>query len=159
MSYHIRQMCPEDIAQVSQIDHEAFPTMIPPVNYHNELKNRLAHYIILYDDSIPTITPPLTNLPLNIVSSIMNGLRRYRGQLPNPTSHQSPSSNHYILGFAGTWIIANEAHIINIAVRQSYRHHGIGELLLMALIEMTPGHHAGMITVEVRASNTSAQQL
>ena len=54
MSCHIRLMRKEDIAQVTEIDREAFPTMWPPANYLNELQNRLAHYIIACDEEKPT---------------------------------------------------------------------------------------------------------
>jgi len=157
LSYHIRLMRPEDIAQVTQIDREAFPTMIPPADYHSELKNRLARYIVLYDSNTPATTPPAATSPPNVFSLMIDGLRRWKRQTPGPTSR--PSDNPYILGFAGIWIIAHEAHIINIAVRQSYRRHGIGELLLMALIELAREYQAGMITLEVRASNITSQQL
>ena len=50
MSYSVRQMCAADIAQVDEIDREAFPTMLPPANYGRELGNRLAHYIIACDE-------------------------------------------------------------------------------------------------------------
>ncbi|GAG93995.1 unnamed protein product, partial [marine sediment metagenome] len=40
----------EDIAQVTEIDREAFPTLWPPVNYERELENRLAHYIVACDE-------------------------------------------------------------------------------------------------------------
>ena len=46
----VRLMRREDIAQVSEIDREAFPTQWPPANYKSELKNRLAHYIVACDE-------------------------------------------------------------------------------------------------------------
>ena len=51
-------MRPEDLAQVTQIDREAFPTLWPPANYHRELNNRLAHYIVACD-SERTVGPSL----------------------------------------------------------------------------------------------------
>ena len=46
MSCLIRRMRREDIAQVTEIDREAFPTMWPPANYNRELEIGLAHYIV-----------------------------------------------------------------------------------------------------------------
>jgi len=46
---HVRLMGKEDIAQVTEIDREAFPTQWPPANYQRELENRLAHYIVACD--------------------------------------------------------------------------------------------------------------
>jgi len=66
------------------------------------------------------------------------------------------SDNQYIIGFAGLWMMAGETHIINIAVRESYRRQGIGELLLIALINLAIELKAEIITLEVRASNLAA---
>jgi ribosomal-protein-alanine N-acetyltransferase len=53
----------------------------------------------------------------------------------------------------------NEAHIIAIAVRNNYRRKGIGEGLLISVIEVATQLHANVITLEVRASNVVAQAL
>ena len=50
MPYSIRLMCEEDIRQVDEIDREAFPMLWPPVNYHRELRNQLAHYVVAIDE-------------------------------------------------------------------------------------------------------------
>jgi len=71
----------------------------------------------------------------------------------------SPSERQYILGFAGFWIMADEAHIISIAVRESYRRQGLGELLLISTIDLARELKARIITLEVRTSNTAAQAL
>ena len=50
LSYYVRLMRKEDVAQVTEIDREAFPTNWPPPNYQHELRNRLAHYIVACDE-------------------------------------------------------------------------------------------------------------
>ena len=55
--------------------------------------------------------------------------------------------------------MAGEAHITNIAVREQYRRQGIGELLLISLIDLAIELDAHLVTLEVRASNTTAQSL
>ena len=70
-----------------------------------------------------------------------------------------PSTSQYILGFAGIWAVADEAHLTNIAVRKQYQRQGIGELLLISIIDLTIELKANTMTLEVRASNTSAQSL
>jgi ribosomal-protein-alanine N-acetyltransferase len=70
-----------------------------------------------------------------------------------------PPSAEYVIGFAGIWVIANEAHITNIAVRNLYRRQGIGELLLISIIEIAAKLKANIINLEVRVSNTPAQSL
>ena len=55
--------------------------------------------------------------------------------------------------------MADEAHITNIAVRQKYQRRGLGELLIIATIDLAQELKASMMTLEVRASNTVAQSL
>jgi ribosomal-protein-alanine N-acetyltransferase len=74
-------------------------------------------------------------------------------------SKKSPSFKRDIYGFAGFWIMADEAHITSIAVREKYRRQGIGELMLIALIELATELKASLVTLEVRASNYGAQKL
>jgi ribosomal-protein-alanine N-acetyltransferase len=63
------------------------------------------------------------------------------------------------MGFAGFWIMTDEAHIISIATREIHRRQGIGELLLISVIDLAAELKARIITLEVRASNTTAQSL
>ena len=46
----MRPMRQEDIAQVSEIDREAFPTIWPPTDYSRELRNTLAYCLVTIDD-------------------------------------------------------------------------------------------------------------
>ena len=55
--------------------------------------------------------------------------------------------------------MAGEAHIINLAVREIYRRQGIGELLLISIVDLAAELHAQIITLEVRVSNVAAQRL
>ncbi len=64
-----------------------------------------------------------------------------------------------ILGYVGLWLIVGEIHITTIAVREEYRGRGIGELLLISVIEFALEHEAQVITLEVRESNLAAQAL
>ncbi|MCK5433671.1 MAG: ribosomal protein S18-alanine N-acetyltransferase [Dehalococcoidales bacterium] len=159
MPCYVRLLHREDIAQVSDIDHEAFPTLWPPANYHHELQNRLAHYIVACDEE-KTVDEPKVKAPpeksfsrlISRVRQLFNHDRFFANELP-------PSDKKYIAGFVGFWIMAGEAHITNIAVRLPYRRQGIGELLLISAIDLAAELNAHTITLEVRASNTSAQSL
>lgn len=64
-----------------------------------------------------------------------------------------------LVGFAGTWLMVDEAHVVTIAVRPDLRRAGYGRLLLHALI--LAARHAGMeaATLEVRVSNEAARAL
>lgn len=64
-----------------------------------------------------------------------------------------------VVGYAGMWIILDEAHITNIAVHPDFRRCGIGELLLDTLIKEAVKLGAERMTLEVRISNIPAQRL
>lgn len=64
-----------------------------------------------------------------------------------------------VIGYAGTWIIIDEAHVTNVAVDPAYRGHGIGEELMKQLMVVAIAHGAERMTLEVRVSNTVAQNL
>ena len=61
--------------------------------------------------------------------------------------------NGEILGFAGTWIVLDEAHITNIAVSAPERGQGIGRRLTEALLQYAANLGVVYATLEVRRSN------
>ena len=64
-----------------------------------------------------------------------------------------------IVGYAGIWLILDEGHITNIAVSKESRGMGIGNYLMMGLIEFCKKSKIFNLTLEVRASNIVAQNL
>jgi ribosomal-protein-alanine N-acetyltransferase len=129
MTYFLRHMRQDDIEQVSALDLMSFPTMLPPINYKTELINPMAHYLVAYDGT------------------------------PLPERVKVAGISPLLLGFAGMWLLAGEAHIINLAVRPECRRKGLGELLLMGMIEQAANLKANLITLEMRLSNQTAQRL
>jgi len=67
--------------------------------------------------------------------------------------------NGEILGYAGAWIIMDESHITNIAVREDARGRGIGRKLTAELLQILSNLGACYATLEVRVSNERAQNL
>ncbi|MBC7256102.1 MAG: ribosomal protein S18-alanine N-acetyltransferase, partial [Chloroflexi bacterium] len=59
----------------------------------------------------------------------------------------------------GYWRVVDEGHICTLAVRQAWRGRGLGELLLLSLIEHALSSGIEMMTLEVRVSNAVAQSL
>ncbi|MBN1162030.1 MAG: ribosomal protein S18-alanine N-acetyltransferase [Dehalococcoidales bacterium] len=156
MAYLLRRMEKEDIDQVTEIDREAFPSQWPPANYKQELQNKTAHYIVLYDDTKTIdVLPESPKSNFNIFSLLMPWAKQKTPEkVPLP-----PTTRQYIVGFSGIWMIADEAHLTNIAVRQQYRGKGLGELLVITTIDLAIEHKASFMTLEVRASNLTAQSL
>jgi len=159
LSYYVRPMRKEDIAQVKEIDREAFPTQWPPPDYRHELQNLLARLIVVCDESKTVAVPEVKSPQEKGISGLASKVRRlwhrerfFGNELPT-------SGKQYVLGFASIWVMADEAHLTNIAVRKQYQHQGIGEWLLISIIDLAAKLKANFITLEVRASNTAAQSL
>ena len=64
-----------------------------------------------------------------------------------------------IVGYAGLWLMVDEAHITTFAVHPDLRRRRIGERLLVRIFEMAQALDAEWLTLEVRASNLAAQKL
>lgn len=64
-----------------------------------------------------------------------------------------------VIGFAGTWIVLDEAHVTNVAVLEEYRRQGIGKKLTQALMQYAANLGVTYATLEVRRSNERAQNL
>lgn len=72
---------------------------------------------------------------------------------------QSPLRHRQILAYGGFWVILDEGHISTIAVHPEWRGHGLGEWMLVALIDAAILRGAEELTLEVRVSNYVAQSL
>jgi len=64
-----------------------------------------------------------------------------------------------LVGMAGFWLLADEAHISTIAVYPTWRRRGLGEWLLINIIEEAQTLGAVVATLEVRPSNQAALAL
>jgi ribosomal-protein-alanine N-acetyltransferase len=64
-----------------------------------------------------------------------------------------------VLGYAGFWLIVDEAHICTLGVHPDWRGRGLGELLLAHLIDRATERGAAVVTLEVRVSNLVAQSM
>ena len=67
--------------------------------------------------------------------------------------------NGEIIAFAGTWLVIDEAHITNIAVREDMRGNGYGEKITRALMQAAANEGCLWMDLEVRRSNLRAQSL
>src|SRR5258708_18099863 len=68
-------------------------------------------------------------------------------------------SGDHIVGYAGLWLMVDEAHITTFAVHPDQRRQRIGERLLQRIFEIAGAMNAEWLTLEVRASNLAAQKL
>ena len=144
MPYGVRPMGEVDLDQVAAMEREAFPTLWPPTRYHRELKNKMAEYAVCVRDGEFVTLPPKPER------------RRLFGLFGKRNKPQGPVQAQLLVGFVGLWYLAGEAHIVSIAVRETYRRQGLGELLLIGALEMGMRRDCQVLTLEVRVSNGSA---
>ncbi|MDA0989041.1 MAG: ribosomal protein S18-alanine N-acetyltransferase [Chloroflexi bacterium] len=149
--------------QLAEIEKEAFPTTWPATPFKRELSNRTASFLVTYQ-------LPGNRRPVSSVSHERPGegsditTRGWRGLWDRLFQRNAPASltdnpADYVAGYVATWYMTDEAHITGIAVRESLRGNGLGELLLMASIELAMRHQSRVVTLEVRVSNHVAQSL
>jgi len=156
MPLTLRLMHRQDIPQVTEIDHQAFPTEWPPTNFQRELENKLAYYIIAYETLNTNVQSRAKSSDREMPGFIIRVRRLF---IHSQISKDDPLEEVPILGYAGMWIMADEAHITSIASHKDHRHQGIGAALLICLIELAISKHTRIVTLEARVSNLVAQNL
>lgn len=64
-----------------------------------------------------------------------------------------------LVGFAGLWLMVDEAHVVTVAVDPPERGRGFGKLLVRGLIALAVERDMELATLEVRVSNAAARAL
>jgi [ribosomal protein S18]-alanine N-acetyltransferase len=64
-----------------------------------------------------------------------------------------------IVGYAGIWLMADEAHVTTFAILPDWRRRGLGARLMLAVMDLADNLGACVATLEVRASNIPAQRM
>lgn len=63
-----------------------------------------------------------------------------------------------VIAYTGYWKLANEAHLVNLAVYPAFRRKGLGSKLLKYVLEKAQNQALDTITLEVRRFNLAAQK-
>ncbi len=162
----IEPMQIEDIPAVMEVERQSFTMPWPSHAYKRELKeNRLARYIVARRTFPgPDLIPARGSEPEGVVSrsTARRGLLDWIADLLG--GHAQPSEAvgervQRVVGYAGLWLMVDEAHVTSIAVASAYRGLGVGELLFISLVDVSRQIGAQYMTLEVRVSNTLAQNL
>jgi len=83
-----------------------------------------------------------------------------RGELKNRLAHYHVLQlGEELIGYAGMWVLFDEAHITNVAVMPAYRRRGYGKYIMLESMRAAVRFHADKMTLEVRESNFGAQEL
>lgn len=158
-------MTQADVPDVSRVERRCFPNPWPSSAYRRELQNPAQNvYVVLRtvhgNHSVTSngagagdadIAANASSRALPRRSLFPIGL----GRRQEPNGHDPVS----LIGFAGMWLAFDEAHITTIGIEPVHRGHGLGELLLLAMVDVAVGRGARWLTLEVRVSNVAAQAL
>jgi len=86
----------------------------------------------------------------------------FADELARPWAHlellRDPASGRAI-GFCNYWLVADELHILNIAVHPDFRKQGHAKVLVAHILGVAREHRARVVLLEVRASNHPARSL
>ncbi len=89
----------------------------------------------------------------------------FESELDNPVSEAytlklASGGNHVLAAYVVFWAVYEEAHILNIAVREDLRNRGLASSLLSVVLEMLARKPAvTYVYLEVRRSNAAARRL
>ena len=144
LPYAVAPMELADVPTVSQVEQIVFTLPWSATAFEYELRhNRASEYLVLR--YLPLVGKPGGGRGL---------LARGVGQLRKGSKMDSS-----VLGYGGFWMRPGEAHICTLAVRPEWRGHSLGELLHVSLIEWALERGAEVATLEVRVTNSTAQNL
>lgn len=141
MTLVLRYMRLDDIDTIVTIDREAFETAWSARSYAYEVSESTYSHMLVLEKNHASM-------------QASKGWRRFFSGL---SANSLPQ--HEIIGYGGLWLISDEAHISTIATHHTWRGQGYGELLLVAMIQRALTLNAAYVVLEVRVSNTRAQNL
>ena len=82
------------------------------------------------------------------------------GELHNDLAHYYVAEDEgRVIGYGGMWLLFDEAHITNIAIVPESRGRHFGRYLLYGMMKAAHERGADRMTLEVRETNTQAQNL
>lgn len=139
LPYLIQPMRIQDIPEVLQIERACFSMPWSAHAYRYEIEeNTLSWYIVA--------RPAPAKMGRGVVGKLLALRPGAQARAP-------------VIGYGGFWMMVDEAHISTLAVAPSHRRRGVGELLLLTMIEEAERRGAATVTLEVRVSNLPAQHL
>jgi [ribosomal protein S18]-alanine N-acetyltransferase len=158
LPFTIEPMRLEDVAEVSRVERRCFSNPWPTAAYRRELRTpEHNHYIVLRGSDAHAMQS--RDRFVDELAENWRGLRALGLLSLNRRQQGPPPAPQPIAGFAGMWQLYDEAHITTIGVDVPYRGRGLGEALLLRLLDESVRRGANMTTLEVRISNEGAIRL
>ncbi len=167
MDAAIRRMRAEDIPQVIDIEREAFTPGWVGTPFRRELNSRYCRFLVAYltepepdgagdggdgdgDGDADAVAADAADA--SMWARMVRGVKSALGV-------GGDTEDDRLAGYVGIWLQGNQAHITEIAVRESLRGCGIGELLLIGTVRVAYEQGMDEVTLEARVSNFIAQRL
>ena len=154
---YLRRLQKEDIPEVLEIEREAFSPMWTSSPFKRDINNKRACYLVACLDDESGEAPLLVSEAVEPSNSWLSRLAERFGFGRAP--EEPVTDDCEIAGYVSVWYQGDEAHIVEIAVRESLRGNGIGELLLIGSLRAAVEYGAHVMTLEARVSNFIAQRL
>jgi len=163
----IRRLRVDDIDQVVAIEKEAFSPLWVSTSFKRDLNNKRANYLvacfdedvsseqILAENNAEPTAPEEEPAPPKLWSRVLGRFGLSSGG--DDTIDIDEVFN--IAGYVSVWYQSEEAHITEIAVKESLRGRGVGELLLIGSLKAAIDHGSKVMTLEARVSNFIAHRL
>ena len=130
----------------------------PASAYKRELKNPTSTRYLVCRHYLAEPALPSLDLPHHRKSSFVSRVLPFLKSDLETVQVSTPNPNP-LVGYGGLWLMMDEAHITTLGVSPDYRGKGLGEFLLIGLIDVAMALGASWLTLEVRVSNKTAQNL
>jgi len=162
----IRRLRVDDIDQVVAIEKEAFSPLWVSSSFKRDLNNKRANYLVAcFDEEVSS----------EEILAEIDSDRSAQEEEPRPprlwsrmlgrfgfSSNDEPDNVDDVFNIAGyvsVWYQGEEAHITEIAVKETLRGRGVGELLLIGSLKAAIEYGSKVMTLEARVSNFIAHRL
>ena len=162
MKVAVRRMRADDIPQVVAIEQEAFSPGWIGTPFRRDLNSRYCRFLVAClalpaptDAAADAAAAPDAAPDASMWARMVSGVKAVLG-LPAPGAPGAPDQ---LAGYVSIWFQGGQAHITEIAVRESLRGQGIGELLLIGTLRTAYQQGMDEVTLEARVSNFIAQRL
>ncbi len=153
---YLRRLQKEDIVEVVEIEREAFSPAWSSSPFKRDINNKRASYLVACIEEEDEPPPPVEEPEESSRSWLSRlGARLGLGGVEEALEREDCS----IAGYVSVWYQGDEAHIVEIAVRETMRGNGIGELLLIGSLRAAVEYGSHVMTLEARVSNFIAQRL
>ena len=161
MDVALRRMRSDDIPEVIEIEQEAFSPGWVGTQFRRELNSRRSCFLVASIDAAeaaadaePSVLQDDASPDASLWGRMVARIRTALG-VPDPDG----SNGGDLAGYVGIWFQGQQAHITEIAVRESLRGQGIGELLMIGTLRAAYENGMEEVTLEARVSNFVAQRL